>query len=303
MAKGGIGAGRGGLALTATLLLGASMAAFACAQTRAATSYRAWENTPELALTYDLERAKIVNTSCACFWLQGGSIEAAVPLTRGFRIAGSFTGQSAANIQPGVNLSKLTYLARPRYTVSSSRFTGHHNSKVFGDLLFGGVHGFNSVFPGSGAPAPTAKSFALQIGGGPTLHLPIVSTCARLRSPMYVLPFPMTLPTPRTISGWPLASPTTSQNRNGNPHDRSGTLIPALRGTSNAGQPRSLAVRQSSNADDPCKPPPPAHSYRNQTHHGHRLPSRRSVLFNSPRRAVNYPALEDYRSTSKAEEN
>jgi hypothetical protein len=170
-----IGSMRGSLMLAETLLLSATMMTSTHAQTSSAAPHKVREqdsiHTPEVAVTYDLERGKISNTADTSFWLLGGGVEVALPIARGFGIAATLTGQSAANIQPGVNLSKLSYLAGPRFTVSSSRFTVHHVSKVFGNILFGGARAFNSLFPGLGAPASTANAFALQLGGGLDLAL------------------------------------------------------------------------------------------------------------------------------------
>jgi outer membrane immunogenic protein len=115
---------------------------------------------PIVAVTYDLERAKTAQTGGIGFWLQGGGIDVAVPVYKRFSIAGSFSGEHAANFQPGVNLGKLSYLVGPRYTLGGSRL------QVFGQGLFGGVHAFDSIFPTAGGVVSTANSYAMQLGGG-----------------------------------------------------------------------------------------------------------------------------------------
>jgi hypothetical protein len=42
----------------------------------------------------------------------------------------------------------------------------HVRTQVFAEDLFGGVHGFNSVFPSINGAPPSANAFAMQIGGG-----------------------------------------------------------------------------------------------------------------------------------------
>jgi hypothetical protein len=126
---------------------------------------------PVVALTYDLERAKIAGAGCGCFWLQGGSAEVAVPFYRGFGVAASFSGEHASNIQPGVDLSKLSYVAGPRYTFDTLRGRRATGVQIFGEALFGGAHGFDSIFPVNGAVAATANSYAMQIGGGMDIAL------------------------------------------------------------------------------------------------------------------------------------
>jgi len=120
---------------------------------------------PVVAVTYDLERAKTATNGGSGFWLQGGGVDIAFPVYKAFSIAGSFSGEHASNIQPAVNLGKLSYLAGPRYTLGSPRF------QVFGEGLFGGAHGFDSIFPATGGVTPTANSYAMQLGGG--LDIPL----------------------------------------------------------------------------------------------------------------------------------
>jgi outer membrane immunogenic protein len=151
-----------GIMIMATMLLGSI-------STHAQTEGRA---TPQVAVTYVLERAQIATVGCDCFWLQGGSGEFAMPVSHGFSVAANVTGGHASNIQPGVDLSKLTYVAGPRFTFNASRLVKSHRSQIFGEALFGGAHGFDSVFPAAGAPTPTANSFAMQIGGGLDVSLP-----------------------------------------------------------------------------------------------------------------------------------
>ncbi len=73
----------------------------------------------DLAVTYTAERAKIASIDCGCFWLQGGSASGAVALFRGLGAAANFTGEHASNIAPGVDLSKLVFMAGPRYTLEA----------------------------------------------------------------------------------------------------------------------------------------------------------------------------------------
>jgi outer membrane immunogenic protein len=116
---------------------------------------------PIVAITYNLERAKIAGTGSGGFWLQGGGADIALPIYKGLSLAGSVSGEHASNIQPGVDLSKITYLAGPRYTLKA-----RSHMQLFGEGLFGAAHGFDSLFPTSTGVTPTANSYAIQIGGG-----------------------------------------------------------------------------------------------------------------------------------------
>jgi outer membrane immunogenic protein len=116
---------------------------------------------PTVAITYNLERAKIAGTGSGGFWLQGGGGDIALPIYKGLSLAGSVNGEHASNIRPGVNLSKVTYLAGPRYT-----FAARSHMQLFGEGLFGAAHGFDSLFPTSTGVTSTASSYAIQLGGG-----------------------------------------------------------------------------------------------------------------------------------------
>jgi hypothetical protein len=125
----------------------------------------------DLALTYTAERAKIANTDCGCFWLQGGSVNGGVTLFRGLGIAANLTGEHSSDIAPGVDLNKIAFMAGPRYTLRTSRWTNsflhpRHGTSVFGEALFGTAHGFDSVFPTLSATTSSATAFSMQIGGG-----------------------------------------------------------------------------------------------------------------------------------------
>jgi outer membrane immunogenic protein len=150
----------------AALLMG--MAAFA---SRTNAQKDAGPFSVDLGLTYVAERAKIATTSDGYFWLQGGSVEGAVPLFRHLSVAANLTGQHASNIAPGVDLSKLAFMAGPRYTLRTNRWTDRflgdkHGTSVFGEGLFGGVHGFDSQFPRSTGLASSANAFSMQLGAG-----------------------------------------------------------------------------------------------------------------------------------------
>src|SRR5271154_5193202 len=77
----------------------------------------------DLAVTYTTDRAKIATVDCGCFWMQGGSFDAAVPLFRGLGVAANLTGEHSGSIAPAVDLSKLTFVAGPRYTYSTTRWS------------------------------------------------------------------------------------------------------------------------------------------------------------------------------------
>lgn len=149
---------------------GAALLLGALAFTLTARAQQANLPSADFALTYNLERAKLVTVNCGCFWLQGGSVDVAVPVFHGLGVAATLTGEHKANITPGVNLSKIAFMAGPRYTFDIHRGTGHflgeHHVSIFGEGLFGSAHGFDSTFPTASGSFCSANALSLQFGGG-----------------------------------------------------------------------------------------------------------------------------------------
>jgi hypothetical protein len=130
----------------------------------------------DVAVTYTAERTKIASINCGCFWLQGGSANAAVTLFHGLGVAVNVSGGHASDIVPGIDLSKISFMAGPRYTLKTHRWTGRflgekHTTSLFGEALFGVAHGFDSVFPTSSGSQNSANAFSTQIGGGANITL------------------------------------------------------------------------------------------------------------------------------------
>lgn len=136
---------------------------------QAAESFRL--SSTDLAVTYTTARAR-TTPSDGRFWMQGGSADFAANFFHGLGVAANLTGEHASNIGPGVDLSKVSFMAGPRYTYStsrcSSRFLGtKHAPRIFGEALFGTVHAFNGTFPASaGGTKSSTSAFSMQLGGG-----------------------------------------------------------------------------------------------------------------------------------------
>lgn len=129
----------------------------------------------DLALTYTPERARVVNQNCSCFWLQGISGDTSLNVFHGLGLAANITYGTANNVQPGVNLSKVTFTAGPRYTwniniLARGKKQGNP-SRLYAQGLFGVAHGFNSLFPAASGAVSSANSSAIQFGGGFDLAL------------------------------------------------------------------------------------------------------------------------------------
>jgi hypothetical protein len=151
--------------LAGTLLIGylAVVGSTGRAQGKPAASSTFQLSSLDLAFTYTTERSNVTPSGGSNFWAQGGSFDAGFTFFHGFGVAANLTGDHASNIAPGVNLSLLHFMGGPRYTI---RAGSKHESRIFAEALFGGVHGFDSLFPVSTTVSSTANSFSMQFGGG-----------------------------------------------------------------------------------------------------------------------------------------
>jgi hypothetical protein len=125
--------------------------------------------TADVAITYVAERAKIASVDCGCFWLQGGSGDFALTFFHGLGAVVNLTGVHAGDIGTGLELDKVMFVAGPRYTYSPKGWPHvgkNHAVDVFGEGLFGTVHGFNTVFPSANGVMGAADSLAMMFGGG-----------------------------------------------------------------------------------------------------------------------------------------
>jgi hypothetical protein len=129
----------------------------------------------DFGLTYAAERAYIAPGNCDCFWFNGGGADAAVTFWKGLGISAALTGDHASDITPGVDISKVSYLAGPRYTYKPWVLKVRRESKLpvqaFGEALFGGVHAFDGAFPSATGVKSSADSYAMQIGGGVNIFI------------------------------------------------------------------------------------------------------------------------------------
>lgn len=123
----------------------------------------------DMAVTYSPERARVVAGHC-CFWLQGGGADVAITFWKGIGVAANVTGEHASSVSTGVDVNKITALAGPRYTYNAwnvrAGTEGKRRFQYFGQALFGGVHGFNGVYPSPGTSTASAGSFAMEAGAG-----------------------------------------------------------------------------------------------------------------------------------------
>jgi len=125
----------------------------------------------DVAVNFTLERSQLVPSVC-CFWLKGGSADAAVTFWKGVGVAASLDGEHASNVDNGgVDVNKLSFLAGPRYTWTAWKGGDDHRLTLFGQGLFGVTHGFDGLYPALPTPTTSATSFGMLAGGGANFYL------------------------------------------------------------------------------------------------------------------------------------
>jgi outer membrane immunogenic protein len=116
----------------------------------------------DASASYEMQRSNGPAGDCGCFSLQGGRADASFRLFKGLAVAGEISGAHATNISgSGIDLSLLTYMAGPRYSIRMN-----YKLRPFGQFLAGSVHGFDSLFPHQTGASSSANSFAFTAGGG-----------------------------------------------------------------------------------------------------------------------------------------
>ena len=143
--------------------LAATLAAPALAQTATPMQTQPEKTIAEVSFTYSALRANAPVGGCGCFWTRGGSAELAVPIWRFVAGVVEFSGEHTNHVpQEGTTgfslISGMVGLrvSRPMHT----RFT------PFAQGLVGGVHAFDSIFPGSTRSTTYATSMAVAAGLG-----------------------------------------------------------------------------------------------------------------------------------------
>ena len=117
----------------------------------------------EVAVTFTTEQSKTTANGDNTFWFRGGSVEPATTFFHGLGAAADLTLEEADNVAPSVNLSKIAFMAGPRYTF---RIKTKPENRLFVESLFGVTSLHDGVIPTSTGVTGRANSFSFQLGGG-----------------------------------------------------------------------------------------------------------------------------------------
>ena len=151
------------------LLLGA-LAIAASAVAQSAPSQTAHAVTIDLGATVVFEHAQVAQLNGNRFWPKGGAVNAAFTAWKGLGLAVDVSGEHASNIQNGVGLSKISFMAGPRYTFNlphpGESFNGDRRMRAFAQCLYGPTHAFDSIFPSPTAASSSATALSVKLGGG-----------------------------------------------------------------------------------------------------------------------------------------
>lgn len=119
----------------------------------------------EVSASYLYQGSNHVPGASDWFNVNGGRADASFGGWRHTGLAAEFSGVHSSNMAPGTGLTMFTYMAGPRRTLPVGPLEKHKVS-VFAQVLVGGVHASEGLFPKSGSFASSADAFALSAGGG-----------------------------------------------------------------------------------------------------------------------------------------
>ncbi|MEZ2345926.1 hypothetical protein [Terriglobus sp. RCC_193] len=125
------------------------------------------DNTLQVGLRYSATAANAPPGSCGCFILQGGAIEASIPVLPHLRAVVEVGGGTVNRVPASTRgLSEITLLAGPRYTMPI------HRIRLNAQALVGAVRGFDSDFIlTTNTHTDTSTNLAMAFGG--SIDLPM----------------------------------------------------------------------------------------------------------------------------------
>lgn len=124
----------------------------------------AWAQSAQVSVNYLYQRSKQTAPSGDWFGANGVRSDLNFGDWRKLSVATEFSGVHTSVEGQGITL--FTYMAGPRFTHSLGKGQEQPKMSVFGQVLAGGVHASNGLYPVDGAYRNSADSFALSIGSG-----------------------------------------------------------------------------------------------------------------------------------------
>ena len=120
----------------------------------AAAAQQKSSNTLDASATFSELCANAPVGGCGCFWMAGGTGEFTYPVCRNFSAVAEAAGRHMGNV-PGFNAG-LSLVSGMGGGGLRMRWPNHTRFQPFGQVLFGGVHGFDNCFPAPIGKLPTS---------------------------------------------------------------------------------------------------------------------------------------------------
>lgn len=159
-------------AVVLALALGAVLLS-AAGQSDTATAPSAEKDRFDLSLSYTLKFAKISEIGDSRFVLAGGAVDGVYwlpsrnKLLDHLGLAAEVSGEAASNIEPGVDLTQVSFVAGPRLVLWRGAARTAGRPTLYAQSLLGTVFASDSVFPRrDGGTKTNASSLAFEAGGG-----------------------------------------------------------------------------------------------------------------------------------------
>jgi outer membrane immunogenic protein len=120
----------------------------------------------EVTLAYSTLRSNTIPGGSTSIWLQGGKAEFRAAFSNNLGLVGEIADYHARDINSAhEDISLVSYLFGPRLSWRVHRFT------PFAQVLIGGVHGFDAMFPSRDNSTTVPDAFAMAAGGGVNIDL------------------------------------------------------------------------------------------------------------------------------------
>ena len=125
----------------------------------------AWSQQVQVSASYLYQGSNRVPGATDWFGANGGRADVSLGSWHRLGLVAEFTGEHASLTSSGQGLTTFTYMAGPRYTLPLGRGERRRFS-AFAQVLLGGVHASDGIFPDGASTKNTASAFAMSAGSG-----------------------------------------------------------------------------------------------------------------------------------------